>query len=66
MITHNSDYGNEDMIHIEESQNAIAVETEQSEFKKLPQLDSFDSMTDEAIGKNEPFRMGNQNQQEVA
>ena len=56
MITHEQDddfEGDQDEVMMDS--NPI-IETEQSEFRKLPQLDSFDSQNDEALGKNDPFR----------
>ena len=59
MITHEDDLEDQDEVNCAEYSQQI-VETEQSEFRKLPQLDSFDSMNDVVIGKNDPFRNKNE------
>ena len=56
MITNEDCFDGEDDVNINRQEiSREVVETEQSEFRKLPQLDSFDSMSDEVIGK-EHFR----------
>lgn len=59
MITHEEEYEDHDEVNCAEHSQQMA-ETEQSEFRKLPQLDSFDSMDDDAIGKSDPFRNKNE------
>ena len=54
-ITHDDFDDPADEVMMENSQEDI-VPTEQSEFRKLPLADSFDSMNDKGLGKNEPFR----------